>query len=434
MEIKPYKKNAKEHDIKQIELIANSLKRFGWRQNIIVNKEGVIIAGHGRYIAYQKYPEDIKEPWIVDESGKTISGNAETTPFKNEDEEKAYRLADNQINALTGFKMDLVIEELKGLSDELIDLTGFDKDLIIEPDEQDDVVPDVPEEPQSKLGDLYELGNHRVLCGDSTKLEDVERLMDGKKAELLFTSPPYSDMREYNGGKDLSTDNLAKFIETYEPYCQYQAVNLGIQRKNNDIFEYWNDYILVARNCGYKMLAWNVWVKQNAGGIGNQSAFIPIMHEWIFVFGKEFKDINRIEKRKTEPNAKRDTRRVRQADGTMEVSGVGSQEWMKEMESVFIQNSELGSIRGLHPATFPIALPDKYVRSITNVGNITVDPFLGSGSTLIASEKTGRICYGMELDPRYTDVIVQRYVDYVENPKIIKNGIDETHLWTKTQK
>ena len=107
-----------------------------------------------------------------------------------EEKAKAYRLADNKLNE-SEWDMNLVIEELKELSEPMLELTGFDKDLIIEPDEQDDIVPDVPTEPQSKLGDLYELGNHRVLCGDSTKLEDVERLMDGKKADMVFTDPPY---------------------------------------------------------------------------------------------------------------------------------------------------------------------------------------------------------------------------------------------------
>ena len=124
--------------------------------------------------------------------------------------------------------MDLAIGDLKELDDELLDLTGFDKDLLIEPDEQDDVIPE--NAPViAKLGDLWALGRHRVMCGDSTKKEDVEKLMDGKKAELLFTSPPYSDMREYNGGKDLSVSNLVEFIPTFKDFVAYQVVNLGIR-------------------------------------------------------------------------------------------------------------------------------------------------------------------------------------------------------------
>ena len=107
-----------------------------------------------------------------------------------EEQVKALRLTDNKLNE-SEWDMNLVIPELKELSDEMLDLTGFDKDLIIEPDEKDDLVPDVPEEPVSKLGDMYQLGRHRVMCGDSTKREDVENLMEGKKADMVFTDPPY---------------------------------------------------------------------------------------------------------------------------------------------------------------------------------------------------------------------------------------------------
>lgn len=130
--ITPYPNNAKEHPKKQVELIAQSISRFGWQQPIKVGKDNVIIAGHGRWQAYNdfkdKYP--MKEPWIIDEQGKTISGEAETRKLRDE-EEKAYRLADNQINALSGNDMKIVIEELKILPDDLLDLTGYEKDLIL---------------------------------------------------------------------------------------------------------------------------------------------------------------------------------------------------------------------------------------------------------------------------------------------------------------
>ena len=416
MELKPYSKNAKKHPQKQVEQVAESIKRFGMNQPIVVDKDGVIIVGHGRYLALQHLGWEIKPEYI-----KQLT---DLTP----EEVNAYRLADNKLNE-SEWNMNLVMEDLKDLDDDLIELTGFDKDLIIEPDEADDEVPDVPEEPQSKLGDLYELGNHRVLCGDSINEEHIAELMNHRDSELLFTSPPYSDMREYNGGKDLTVSNLAQFIAKYEPYCHYQAVNLGIQRKDNEIVSYWDEYIEIARNAGYKFLAWNVWAKQNAGSVGQQSAFIPIAHEWIFVFGTDFKDINRVEKRKTAIKKGKTERSVRQADGSMKYSSFGKQEHLKEMESVYFQTAEMGAIRKLHPATFPIDLASKYIRSITDVDEIIVDPFLGSGSTLIAAEKTGRICYGMELDPKYVDVIVQRYVDYTGNEYITKNGIPTT--WTK---
>ena len=157
--IKPYEKNAKKHPKKQVEQIAKSIKEFGFNQPIVIDKKGVIIVGHGRYEAAKLL--GLSDVPVIE---------VELT----EEQAKAYRLADNKLNE-SEWEMDLVIEELKGLSEEMLDLTGFDKDLIIEPDDKDDEVPEVPEEPKSKLGDLYELGNHRVLCGDATKKEDVER-------------------------------------------------------------------------------------------------------------------------------------------------------------------------------------------------------------------------------------------------------------------
>ena len=193
MDIRPYDKNAKKHPDKQLKQIANSLKEFGWQQPIVVDKNGVIIVGHGRWEAYKKYPEGIKEPKIE---------VADLT----EEQAKAYRLADNKLNE-SEWDMKLAVDELKELSEEMQELTGFDLDLLIEPDEKDDEIPeDAP--PVAKLGDLWALGRHRLLCGDATKIEDVERLMDGKKADMVFTDPPYNI--NYKGqGKNTSNVIMA---------------------------------------------------------------------------------------------------------------------------------------------------------------------------------------------------------------------------------
>ena len=192
-EIRPYKDNAKKHDKKQVTQVANSIKRFGWAQPLVVDKNNELIIGHCRL-----------------EAAKLL-GLTEVPILKLENlspqEVKALRLADNKLNE-SAWDMKLVIPDLKGLDSELLDLTGFDKDLIIEPSELDDVIPEnVPA--RSKLGDLYELGQHRVLCGDSTQPEAVSRLMDGKKADMVFTDPPYgmklnadySGMKGWHQGK-----------------------------------------------------------------------------------------------------------------------------------------------------------------------------------------------------------------------------------------
>ena len=262
------------------------------------------------------------------------------------------------------------------------------------------------------LGDIWLLGDHRVMCGDSTKAEDVDRLFNGEKARMLFTSPPYSDMREYNGGKDLSVSNLVNFIPAYARHTDYQCINLGLQRKNADIFEYWNDYISTARGCGYKMLAWNVWDKMTVGAIGNQKAFFPIRHEWIFVFGTEYYEINRTwEKKEENITNEVQTMTVRQADGhTRRVNKGDMSNPFKPMESVLQLLPTLQQdIRELHPATFPVGLPAEYIKAMTNNGDIIAEPFGGGGTTLIAAEQLGRRCFAMELDEHYCDVILARW-------------------------
>jgi DNA modification methylase len=175
--------------------------------------------------------------------------------------------------------------------------------------------------------------------------------------------------------------------------------------------QYWDDYIAKAKECGYKLLAWNVWDKTKCGSIGNQSAFFPIRHEWIFVFGTEFFEINNTWK-KADASIKTGSkaRRVRQADGTMKVSSTGDlSNPYKQMESVIQILPEQGEIIKEHPATFPVQLPAEYIKAMTNEGDSVIEPFGGSGSTLIACEQLNRKCYMCELDPHYCDVIINRW-------------------------
>ena len=290
----------------------------------------------------------------------------------------------------------------------------------LEAEEDDFDVPEEGIETDIVVGDLFEIGEHRLLCGDSTDSDSVAKLMNGENAELLFTSPPYSDMREYNGNKDLSVINIVEFITSFYQYCEYQVINLGIQRKENDIIQYWDDYIDKAKDNGYKFLSWNIWHKSSVS-VGQQSAFIPIYHEWIFVFGKKFKNINRTWERESKISSKK-SRKVRQADGSMKESSIGIQQSNKEMESVFYSNVELGSIRSLHPATFPIELPTEYIKAMTNQNDIIVEPFTGSGTTMVASHQLNRKCYGMELDPKYCQVIINRMKNLDPTIIIKRNG------------
>ena len=372
-DIKPYERNAKKHPKKQITLIANSIKEFGFDSPIIVDKDNVIIAGHGRLEGAKLL--GIKEVPVIRKEKLT------------EEQVKAYRLADNKI-AESEWDMGLAIEELKGLSDEMFDLTGFDKDLILEPDAKDDEVPEIPEEPKSKLGDLYELGGHRVLCGDSTKIEDVERLMDGKKADMVFTDPPYGvDYDGINnddraGLEDLLREAFANYTLTSKSGA---SVYIFHSDRCADIFhKVFREY--------FHFSSMIIWEKPSLvlSQTDYQSKHEPILYGWI-------------------------------NNGTHQYYGDRKQTsiWKAEKET---------RIKG-HTTPKPVEIIARALKNSSKCDDIIIDLFLGSGSTLIASEKTGRICYGMELDPKYIDVIVQRYVDYTGNENIIKNG--KPIIWNK---
>lgn len=410
-EIKPYRRNAKLHPQEQIEQIKNSMKEFGNIDPIGV-WHGEIVEGHGRYEALKQM--GVKEIPIIRLDDLT------------DEQRRAYSLTHNKLTMNSDFDVALLDTELAEI--ETIDMTllGFD-DKEAEPIQvqEDNAEIEVPVEPKAKLGELYQLGNHRLYCGDSTKEEDVKCLLGGDTAKLLFTSPPYSDMREYEGGKDLSVDNLIQFIKVYKPYADVQCVNLGLQFKNKEVFPYWNAYIDLAHDCGMKLLAWNVWDKAEAGSIGMQRHMFPVIHEWIFVFGVEDIETNKIwEKADGSIRAKRTTTKRRQPDGSTRIGTQGDMSnRFKCMESVLKCSPEKGKIRGEHPATFPVKLPSEYIQALTDEGDNVIEPFGGSGTTLIACEQTNRNCFCMELEPKYVDVIINRW-ETLTGKKAVKINAD----------
>jgi len=400
----------KEKEFKELIKSVRNFPQMMEARPIIVDENNVILGGNMRYkaalelgykdvhiIRITDATEEQKREFIIKDN--VSKGEWDWDMLANE--------WDMQELDEWGLEMPVMFDEEKGEVDD--DEFSDDKNITT------DIV----------LGDLIEIGSHRLLCGSSTNQNDVDRLMNNRYAELLFTSPPYSDMREYNGGKDLSVENICEFITSYYAYAEYQAINLGIQRKDNDIHEYWNEYIDKGRQNGYKLLSWNVWAKPTAGSVGNQSAFIPIAHEWIFVFGKKFKHINRTWERRAKVVDKK-IRGRRQKDGSIKASSVGYEGELKEMESVLFLNTELGNIRKFHPATFPIELPAEYIKAITKTNDLIVEPFMGSGTTMVASHQLNRVCYGMELDPIYCQVIINRMHKLDPSLQIKINGNEYT--------
>jgi DNA modification methylase len=396
-----YARNPRKND-HAVDRVAAAIREFGFRVPVVAKSDGTVVDGHLRLKAAKKL--GLTEVPVVLADDMTDL------------QIKAFRLSVNKIAELAEWDDELLAIEFAELADAGFDnlLTGFTQDEIdaLTPEQipegltDEDAVPEVQAEPVSKLGDVWLLGKHRVMCGDSTSIDAVEALMDGGCAELCFTSPPYSDQREYNGGKELSTEHLATFVRASYGFVNYFAVNLGYSRKNGEVNQYWNDYIKEAEDCGLKLLSWNVWDRSGLGGsIGNQTAFFPIWHEWIFIFGEKAKELNRTKKNKS-AGSKSGTNR--QADGSL-LKGSGVTAEFGKMGTVTACGVADGK---LHPAMFPVELPEEYINAMTDEGDCVYEPFGGSGTTMIACEKTGREARLMELDPKYVDVIVRRWQEF----------------------
>ena len=357
-ELVPYGNNPRRLTSKQRADLKASISRFHLVEVPAINTDNTIVSGHMRLkilsgIEGMDYEVDVRVP------NRTLT----------EQEFKEYNI---RANKNTGeFDFDILsssfeYEDLQdwGFSDD--ELTDFTLDLIDDDDSGDDVVPDKPVEARSQLGDLYELGSHRVLCGDSTDKEIVAVLMNGDKADMVFTDPPYgvsavssSGVLSKTYGKDIKNDDSVDTAKKAFALCKELQIDKVV---------FWgaNYYC----DCLDDSTCWLVWDKNNGG-----SDQMDCELAWT--------------------NLKGCTRK-------------------------FTQSSE--KTNRVHPTQKPVELSgwcfDKY-----GAGGV-LDLFLGSGSTLIACEKTKRRCYGMELDPQYVDVIVQRYVDYTGNNKIRLNGED----------
>ena len=394
-EIKPYAKNAKKHPVKQINQIAKSIKDFGFNQPIVLDKKNIIIVGHGRYEAAQIL--ELKEvPCIVVDL--------------NEQEARAYRLADNKLNE-SDWDMDLVIEELKLLDKEKIEITGFDIDLIIEikedefdaQKEYDDI-----KEAVAKLGDIYQLGEHRLMCGDSVIRGDVEKLMDGKLGRMIFTDPPYNVNYKSPGGLDYSSTKFGgtggkifndnKSDKDCVDFYTDVLFNLS-HFTTDDVTIYWwfankNNHInrFAFENADWHMSQIIIWLKNSmvfSRGQDYHRQYEPCMLGW--------------KKKKTHYKNKKIT-------NLKDVFNLDFDDY-KEMLDVWYEKRDVTQ-NYVHPTQKPLRLPERALKKSSEKNDIVVDLFGGSGSTLMACHQLDRKCYTMELDPKYVDVIIKRYENY----------------------
>ena len=361
-ELIPYVNNSRTHSETQVQQVAASIKEFGFTNPILIDEAGGIIAGHGRLMAAQLLSLD-EVPTI------RLEGLTEA-------QRKAYVIADNQLALNSGWDLDKLKVEVEGLEglDFDLDLLGFDDDflnglLLPEPEEgltDEDSVPDVPDDPVTVEGDLWELGSHRLMCGDSTSIDAVDELMAGKKVDMVFTDPPYNVSFNGRSGKHdvIKNDDLAEldFDKFIGEVCQtIKAVDPAVYY----VWCNWKFYAQLQGRLDYK--ACIVWAK-NVFGLGRGYRH---QHEFCLFNGK----IDETVKNESDLwNVKKDTQYV-------------------------------------HPTQKPVELSVRAFSNHIKLINV-LDLFGGSGSTLIGAEQTNRKCYVMELDPKYCDVIIKRWQEY----------------------
>ena len=362
----PYAKNARTHSDEQVAQIAGSIKEFGFNNPVLVDKDNSVIAGHGRLMAARKL--GYKEVPVVKLEHLT------------ESQRKAYILADNRIALNSGWDTSMLSLELQELKDDIdLSLLGFDADeldAMLNPIEEtegltdEDSVPDVPVKPKTKLGDIYILGNHRLMCGDSTSIDAVEKLMDGQKADMVFTDPPYGV--DYKGINNDSRDGLEDLLRG--AFANYLAVS----KSGASIYCFHSDrcadvFHRVFREF-FHFSSMIIWAKNSLtlSQTDYQSQHEPCLYGWM---------------------------------------NNGSHSWYSDRKQTSVWKFDKERFEG-HTTPKPVGLVERAINNSSKGGDLIIDLFGGSGSTLIAAEKIGRQARLMELDPKYCDVIVKRWEDF----------------------
>ena len=376
----PNPRNPNKHPDKQIELLAKIIKNQGWRAPITVSTHsGFIVRGHGRLLAVQKLgltevPVDCQD-------------------YATEAEEWADLIADNRLAELSEFDDALLGDLLKDLGDMDADLVGFSaKEInqllaaledseVVEDDFDTEKALEEIDEPVTKPGDVYILGNHRLLCGDSTKLGDVEKLMGGARADMLLTDPPYNV--DYTGGtkEALTIKNDKQGDATFRQFLTDAFTNANAVMKPGAVFYIWHadsegfNFRAACRDAGWQVRQCLIWNKSSLvmGRQDYQWKHEPCLYGW--------------------------------KDGASHL-------WASDRKQTTVLNFDKPQRNGEHPTMKPLALIAYQISNNTKGEDLVLDLFGGSGSTLIACEQLGRSCYMAEIDPKYCDVIIHRYEEF----------------------
>jgi DNA modification methylase len=407
-----YYKNPRSLSEKEFKQLKKSLDTFGMIDKPIVNLDSAntIIGGHQRKHVLEATGVKECECWIPD----------------RELTDKEVEELNIRLNKNTGsWDFDTLANEFE--LDDLLDW-GFDKgelDLDLWADDApEDVEPQIDKAEELRVkwgvesGQLWQLGEHRLICGDCTDKAVVERVMGGEKARVVVTSPPYSNQRDYEVG-EFDWQALARgFSDCVFPIVGSPGdvlINLGLEYKDGRINAYWNEWIDYCDSIGHPLYGWYIWDK-GSGFPGEWNGRLAPSHEWVFHFSNGRVSANKwIET--TGESAKRGAsgKRFRQKDGSLRelTSPDKIGQAHKVPDSVIRITREMA--RGIHtqahPAVFPVAFSEFIVQTWSNPGEIAYEPFSGSGTTIIACERLGRKCRAVEISPAYVAVAIQRWVD-----------------------
>jgi site-specific DNA-methyltransferase (adenine-specific) len=373
----PYARNSRTHSDTQVAQIAASIKEWGWTTPVLVSEDGILIAGHGRVMAARKL--GLPEVPVMVARGWT------------EAQRRAYVLADNQLALNAGWDMDLLSIEMQDLNADGFDLSliGFDdktlaalladspEDGLTDPDD----APEPTDDPVSKLGDVWVLGGHRLMCGDSTSIDDMEKLTAGQKVDVWLTDPPYNVAYEGGTKEKLTIKNDSMGDDQFRQFLRDAYVAADAVMKAGAVFYIWHsdsegyNFRGAAKDAGWTVRQCLIW-KKSSLVMGRQDyhwKHEPCLYGW--------------------------------KEGSAHL-------WAADRKQTTILEFDKPSRNGEHPTMKPVALFEYQLLNNTKGGDIVLDSFGGSGTTMIAAEKNGRLSRLMELDPKYCDVIVKRWQEF----------------------
>lgn len=417
-DLKPHPKNPRQFTEKGMKDLENSINSIGFMQPININQDGTILSGHGRAMKLKQMGETEVDVYVPDrmltpkqEEEVLVRANANTAGQWD------FNILANQ------FELEDINEW--GLELEM-NVEGEAQDIEIKNTKNDNEIPNFSTDVITKMGDLYQLGNHRLLCGDATNIKDVKKLMENDRADLIFTDPPYNVNVSNSQGMTIQNDNMAK--SDFKKFIKNVYDNLFLIAKNGCVYYIFHgesERVIFTEqlvNAGFKFAQNLIWVKSHFT-LSRQDynwRHEPILYGWkegaSHYFCKDFTQDTVLDKERTD---------IKNLDKHQLINLL--QNILNQNQDTIIYN-EKTLHNDLHPTMKPLDLCLKLIQNSSKINDKVVDLFAGSGTTIMACEKIKRKCFAMELDPKFCDVIVKRYIDFCKinniNYVVKKNNIN----------